>query len=111
MPTLHPVIAKAAAMLLIAAVLTLPASPAILSASGPAQDSSATPEITEPECSFWLDYDGDGEGNEPFDADPDEYILTRNPCSWRLHFQAQCPHSRNYARRVRVARLGSHRCP
>lgn len=89
MPTLPPVIAKAAAILLIAAALILLASPALLSASGAAQDGSATPEITEPECSFWLDYDGDGEGNEPFDADPDEYILQETPvvggCTFKLN--------------------------
>ena len=46
---------------LAAATLVHVAMPVPLSGSPPQQES---PEITEEECAFWLDYDGDGEGNQ-----------------------------------------------
>lgn len=90
MPDQPHIIAKMAALLLSsAAALILLVSPSTLSASGASQDISDAPEITEPECSFWLDYDDDGEGDEPFEAEPEEYILQQTPvvggCTFKLN--------------------------
>lgn len=90
MPVQPHIIAKTAALLLSsAAALILLVAPGILAAAGPAQDGADAPEITEPECSFWLDYDDDGEGDEPFEAEPEEYILQETPvvggCTFKLN--------------------------
>ncbi len=37
------------------------------------------PEISDPECSFWLDINGDGEGDERFDTGPGQYVLQDAP--------------------------------
>lgn len=83
---------KAAAILLsIAVALMLLSAPGILSAAEPAQDGPATPEITEPECSFGMDYDGDGEGEEPFDAKPEQHILQETTIAGGCTFQLRAP--------------------
>ena len=54
-----------------------------------AQSELESPEISEPECSFYLDRDGDGEGNERFDVGPGEFIPQETPvvggCTFRLN--------------------------
>ena len=82
---------KAAAILLsIAVALMLLSAPGILSAAGPAQDGSDTPEITDDNCSFLLDEDSDGEGDVRLDGW--EYIHQESPvigtCAFRLNAPA-----------------------
>ena len=68
-----------------------PASPMV--ASGLLQSNLDSPEIAEPECSFWLDHDNDGEGDEPFDADSESLVLQDSPvvggCSFKLNTSAE----------------------
>lgn len=81
--------AGTATLVIFAAVLVILNSPGLLSASGPRQGGADAPEISEPECSFWLDHNNDGEGDEPFDAEPDNYILQETPiiggCTFKLN--------------------------
>lgn len=80
-----------AALGMLLAVLTA-AAPAILYGSGPAQDE-ATVDIAEPECAFWLDFDDDGEGDQPVEIHPDQYIRQETPvvggCEFKLNTQEE----------------------
>lgn len=53
----------------------------------------ATVDISEPECAFWLDFDDDGEGDEPVEIHPDQYIRQETPvvggCEFKLNTQAE----------------------
>lgn len=82
---------KAAAILLsIAVALMLLSAPGILSAAGPAQDGSDTPEITDDNCNFLLDEDGDGAGDVRIDGW--DYIHQESAvigtCTFRLNAPA-----------------------
>ena len=79
----------AAVILTVALVLTL--VPGILHGAGPAQDVSTRPEITEVECNFYLDPDGDGKGNRPFEADLEEYIPQETAVVGSCEFKLNAP--------------------
>ena len=70
-------------------VLITLGAPNPLDASGPSQSGSEAPDIAEPECSFWLDHDNDGEGDEPFEADA--YVLQETPVVGGCSFKLQAP--------------------
>jgi len=63
--------------------------PSIVFASYPAQDSPNMPEVSDPECSFYLDRDNDGEGNERFDTSSETYVPQQTQvvggCEFRLN--------------------------
>ena len=65
-------------------------SSSILASAQP-QGDTASPEITDVECSFYLDRDGDGEGNERFDALPDEFIPQETPMVGDCTFTLNAP--------------------
>lgn len=75
--------------LLLIALLLLPLRP--LSASGPQQ--GGTVDIADKECSFWLDFDADGEGDTGISTDPDSYARQETPvvggCSFKLNTDAE----------------------
>lgn len=75
--------------LLLIALLLLPLRP--LSASGPQQ--GGTVDIADKECSFWLDFDDDGEGDTAISAEPDSYARQETPvvggCSFKLNTDAE----------------------
>lgn len=79
----------AAVVIVMASALVVVAAPGQLSAAGPLQAGSESPEIAEPECSFWLDHDTDGEGDEPFVTDPGSLALQQSPvvggCTFKLN--------------------------
>lgn len=84
----YPLTSKAAAILLgIAVALMLLSAPGILSAAGPAQDSPDTPEITDDNCQFLMDKDGDGEARTRLEGLT--YIHQEKPvtvtCTFRLN--------------------------
>lgn len=91
MPTQpHLLTSKAAAILLsIAIALTLLLAPGILSASGPSQDSANAPEITDDDCNFLLDEDGDGEGDVRIDGWA--YIHQQKPVTGTCTFRLNAP--------------------
>lgn len=77
-----------AALLLAALLLPYP-----LLASGPLQNGSPTSvDIADRECTFWLDADGDGQGDETIDAGPDHYARQETAvvggCTFRLNTDA-----------------------
>ena len=59
----------------------------------PTQDGLDSPDISEPECSFYLDQNGDGEGEERFDAVPEAFVPQETPvvggCTFRLETPAE----------------------
>lgn len=63
-----------------------------LSASGLLQGSDAV-DIADRECTFWLDFDGDGEGDELIDTAPGNYTRQETAivggCEFRLNTPAQ----------------------
>ncbi len=63
--------------LFIALALVVPGRWAV--AAGLSQGNAQTVDIRDEECSFWLDYDGDGEGNQPFDTGADAYLPQHTP--------------------------------
>lgn len=75
--------------LLLIAFLFLPLRP--LSASGPQQ--GGTVDIADKECSFWLDFDDDGEGDTVISTNPDSYARQETPvvggCSFKLNTDAE----------------------
>ena len=76
------------ALLLAALLLPYP-----LLASGPLQNGSPTSvDIADRECTFWLDADGDGQGDETIDAGPDHYARQETAvvggCTFRLNTDA-----------------------
>ena len=75
--------------LFLAACFLLPMSS---TASGPAQGGSVV-DIAERECSFWLDYDDDGEGDAIINTDPDSYARQETPvvggCSFKLNTDSE----------------------
>lgn len=78
-------------LLLLALLLSAsPASP--LAASGALQAGDAV-DIADRECSFWLDFDGDGEGDDPIDTAPGGYTRQETAivggCEFRLNTPAQ----------------------
>ena len=90
MPTQPHIIAKMAALLLIsAAALILMVSPGILSAAGPVQEDFAEPEITDDNCNFLSDEDGDGEGDVRLDGW--EYIHQESPVIGTCEFRLNAP--------------------
>ena len=91
MPTLPNLFtSKAAAILLsIAVALTLLISTGSLSAAGPAQDGSDAPEITDDNCRFLLDEDGDGEGDVRIDGWA--YIHQEKPVTGTCTFRLNAP--------------------
>ncbi len=58
----------------------------------PMQENVAV-DISEKECAFWLDFDGDGEGDEPVDTHPDRFALQETAivggCEFKLNAQAE----------------------
>ena len=76
--------------LFLAALLLWPVFPA--TASGPAQGGGVV-DISEKECSFWLDYDDDGEGDAVINTGPDSYARQETPvvggCSFKLNTDAE----------------------
>ena len=50
-----------------------------VSDNGRISAQSNQPEVSEPKCSFWLDTDGNGEGDEPFDTGPGQLVLQDSP--------------------------------
>lgn len=75
-----------AALLLAAALLPYP-----LFASGLLQGNSV--DIADRECAFWLDFDGDGEGDDAVDTGPDNYARQETAvvggCTFRLNTDAE----------------------
>ena len=65
--------------------------PASVFSMSPAQSSTDTPEISDPECSFYLDRDKDGEGNERFDAEPDNHIPQETHVVGGCEFKLNAP--------------------
>lgn len=72
--------------LLLVALLLLSTSPS--AAFAPAQGGGVV-DIAEKECSFWLDYDDDGEGDAVINTGPDSYARQETPvvggCSFKLN--------------------------
>ncbi|MCY4559618.1 MAG: hypothetical protein OXF79_25255 [Chloroflexi bacterium] len=79
-------------LLLAASVAGFAIIPLTLEASGPMQ-GDAVVDISETECAFWLDFDGDGEGDEAVEIHPDKYIRQEMPvvggCEVRLNTQEE----------------------
>ena len=78
---------------LLAAVLAFPSVwSGSIEASGPLQDTSAV-DISGKECAFWLDFNGDGEGDEPVDAHPDSFTLQETEvvggCEFKVNTEAE----------------------
>ena len=77
---------------LAASVAGIAIMPQTLQASGPMQ-GDAVVDISETECAFWLDFDGDGEGDEAVEIHPDKYIRQETPvvggCEVRLNTQEE----------------------
>lgn len=76
--------------LLLAALLV----PYPLFASGPLQNGSGSSvDIADRECAFWLDFDGDGEGDDAIDTGPDHYARQETAvvggCTFRLNTDAE----------------------
>ena len=73
-----------------AVLLLLPAS--FASASWLVQGGGLV-DISEQECSFWLDYDDDGEGDAVINTGPDSYARQETPvvggCSFKLNTDAE----------------------
>ena len=61
-------------------------------ASGPAQDGQSV-DISERECAFWIDVDGDRTGDDPIDAHPDRHILQQTTveggCAFKLNTETE----------------------
>ena len=81
----------AAVVIVLASALVAVATPGQLSAAGPLQAGSESPEIAQPECSFWLDHDTDGEGDEPFATAPDSLVLQQSPIVGGCTFKLSAP--------------------
>ena len=77
-----------AGLFLAAVLLTLPASPMPLNAAGPFQGNGSV-DIADKECSFWLDFDQDGEGDSRIETDPGGYVSQETAvvgsCEFRLN--------------------------
>ena len=77
----------AVGILVISLALALPAG-----ASGPAQDGQAV-DISERECAFWIDVDGDQDGDDLVDAHPDRHILQETAveggCEFKLNTETE----------------------
>ena len=79
------------AAILLAALLLLPYP---LFASGPLQNGAGSSvDIADPECTFLLDFDGDGEGDDAIDTGPDNYARQETAvvggCTFRLNTDAE----------------------
>ena len=61
-------------------------------ASGPSQDGQSV-DISERECAFWIDVDGDKIGDDPIDAHPDRHILQETAveggCEFKLNTETE----------------------
>ena len=77
-----------AGLFLAAVLLTLPASPMPLNAAGPFQGNGSV-DIADKECSFWLDFDRDGEGDSRIETNPGGYVTQETAvvgsCEFRLN--------------------------
>lgn len=60
-----------------------------LAASGPLQDGGESVDIYDKECTWWLDFDDDGEGDTEIDTGPDHYANQETPvvgsCEFKLN--------------------------
>ena len=77
-----------AAMLVVAAsaFASIQANPLV--GSMPGQSSPNTPDITDKECAFWLDHNGDGKGDDRLSG---EYILQETPVVGGCDFKLSAP--------------------
>lgn len=91
MRALSPSLLRAVAVVILAAAPFVALAPSILHGAGPAQDVSTRPEITDVECNFYLDPDGDGKENQPFEADPEEYIPQETAVIGGCEFKLNAP--------------------
>lgn len=78
---------------LLAVGLAIASLPVLLAnASGHLQDTSAV-DISGRECTFWLDFDGDGEGDEPVAAHPDRHTLQETAvvggCEFKVNVETE----------------------
>ena len=78
---------------LIAIGLAIASIPVLMvNASGHWQDTSAV-DISGRECTFWLDFDGDGEGDEPVEAHPDRHTLQETAvvggCEFKVNVETE----------------------
>lgn len=70
--------------------LLLPAHPLV--ASGPFQDGGAADVvIDDQQCTFWLDFDDDGEGDTEIDTGPDGYAHHETPVVGSCEFKLNTP--------------------
>ncbi len=65
--------------------------PESLGAAGPLQDDDASVDIYDKECTFWLDFDDDGEGDEEIDTDPGSYARQETPVVGSCEFKLNSP--------------------
>ena len=74
-------------ILAVSLALALPAA-----ASGPTQDVQSV-DISERECAFWIDVDGDRRGDDTIDAHPDRHILqetvVEGGCEFKLNTETE----------------------
>ncbi len=75
-----------AGVLLLASAL-LPSSH--VNGAGPFQGDGESVDIDDKECTFWLDFDDDGEGDSEIQTDPDSYARQQTPvvgsCEFKLN--------------------------
>ena len=69
--------------------LLLPAHP--LTASGPAQGDDEAVDIYDKQCTFWLDFDDDGEGDTEIDTSPGSYSHQETPVVGSCEFKLNTP--------------------
>ena len=71
-------------------LLLLPAQP--IDASGPFQDGgTADVIIDDQQCTFWLDFDDDGEGDTEIDTGPNDYAYQETPVVGSCEFKLNTP--------------------
>ncbi len=75
--------------LLLVALLLL--SPHPLLATGPLQDGGESVDISDPECTFWLDFNDDGEGDTKIDTGSDSHAHQETPVIGSCEFKLKTP--------------------